>query len=55
MKLVKPWYTQLYDFFFQSEEEQLREQQLCREAQVKYYQLLGNIKPHKDKRPLRYR
>ena len=55
MKLVKPFWKQLYDLLFQSAKDYAKEIELCNNAQIKYYQLLGNIRQHKIKRQLRYR
>ena len=55
MKIVKPFWKQLYDLFFQSKENYAKEVELCRNAQIKYYQLLGNIRPNNHKRQLRHR
>ena len=53
MKLVKPWYRALYDFFFQSAEDHADEMERCRQAQANYYRMLGNLPIKKSKRPLR--
>ena len=55
MKLVKPFWKALYDFFFQSAEDYANEIKMCTEAQRSYYKLLGNIRTTKHKRQLRYK
>ena len=55
MKLVKPFGKALYDFFFQSPEDYANEMERCRQAQINYLKLRGNIRTGKKKRQLRYK